>query len=183
MFNRLDDGGIERSGVPDAGGAAISDEMKPQLIQGRREVRRVQIVRHHLAAGCKTRLDPGLAVQAPLPCRLRKQPGSHHGRGIRGVGAACNGGYDHGAVRERVVGSGHRNRPTGDVGQTGHGLFRGVQGDAVLRPFRSGDAGLHGAEVKFKHVSEFGVRAVKVLPEALFFRVPFDETDPVAVAA
>ena len=94
-FNRLDNGGIERSRVPDAGGAAITDEMKTQLIQRRREVRGVQIVRHYLTAGCEAGLDPGLALEAPFPCGLRQQPCRHHGRGIRGVGAAGDCGYDH----------------------------------------------------------------------------------------
>src|SRR2546423_4903127 len=71
----------ERSGVPDAGGAAVADEAEPELVQVLGEARLVEVLRHDLRARGEARLDPRLAPQAALDRLLRDEPrGEHHGR-------------------------------------------------------------------------------------------------------
>src|SRR4029078_12122146 len=83
----LGDLGVERTGVADAGGAAVAHDVEAELLQVWGQARLVVVVGDYLGAGGHGRLDPRLGRQA-LVDRVAGQQcgGQHHGR-VGGVGA------------------------------------------------------------------------------------------------
>ena len=100
LVDGVADLGDQGSGVADAGGAAVADEVEPELVEVRREAGLLEVVGHDLRAGRQGGLDPRLAGQALLDRVLGQQGGTDHDRGVRRVGAGRDGGDRDGAVVE-----------------------------------------------------------------------------------
>ncbi|MNP65047.1 hypothetical protein D3C76_1606050 [compost metagenome] len=96
------DGSLDRfiqwAGVADAGGAAVADQVKTELIQIRCQPGSLEVVGDHFGAGRQRALDPGFALQAFLQGLLRHQAGRHHHAWVGGVGAGGDRGNHHRAV-------------------------------------------------------------------------------------
>jgi len=63
----------KRAGVADACRAAIADQIETKLVEERPESGLFEIVRHHFRTGRKTRLHPGLRLQATFDRTFREQ--------------------------------------------------------------------------------------------------------------
>ncbi len=147
--------GEQGAGVADAGGAAEADEVEAEGRQGLDQAGALVVVHDHPRAGGERGLHPGLGPQAPLDGLAGQQAGGQHHLGVRGVGAAGDGGDDHTAVGDVdggpvLQGGGGPARP--DVGAgLAAGLVHGAQeaglgagqGHSVLGPGRAGQARLH----------------------------------------
>ena len=77
--------------------------METQRLERLREPGLIEILRDHLGPRGQARLHPRFAAQAPLDGLLRHEPGGHHHRRVRRVGAARDGGNDDGAVAQYVL--------------------------------------------------------------------------------
>ena len=88
----------QRAGVADAGGAAVADQVKAQLVQIRRQAGLLQILGHDHRAGSQRGLDPGSDLQPALDRLLGQQAGGHQQRRVGGVGATGDGGDHYAAV-------------------------------------------------------------------------------------
>ena len=105
VAHALADGVGQRPRVPDAGRAAVADELEAELVEVRREPGSVQVVGHDARAGGEARLDPGLRAE-PAPDRVAgEQAGGDHDRRVRGVRARRDRRDHDGAVVQRVAGS------------------------------------------------------------------------------
>src|SRR6185369_1631494 len=97
----VDPGGdllLQRAGVADAGGAAVSDQVEADLIQVRHQPGTVVVVHDDLGPGRERGLDPRLAGQALLDRVAGEQRGADHDLRVRGVGARGDRGDRDGAV-------------------------------------------------------------------------------------
>ena len=117
----------QRTGVADARGAAVSDEIEAQLLQVRPQAGLVVVVADHLGAGRHRGLDPRLGRQAFLDGVTGQQRRAQHHRRVGGVGAGGDGCDDHRTVIEdelAAVGGGHLDRlggtTLGTVGRRCH---------------------------------------------------------------
>ncbi len=83
----LGDLGVQRTGVADAGGAAVADDVEAELLQVRGQARLVVVVGDNLGPGSDGGLDPRLRGQALVDGVAGQQcGGQHHGR-VGRVGA------------------------------------------------------------------------------------------------
>src|SRR2546430_14672591 len=94
------DGVRERTAVANAGGTPIAHQVKVQFLKIRCQPCGEQVIGHHFRTGRKAGLDPRLDVQTALDSFLCQQASAQHKRGVRCVGAAGDGGNDHGAARK-----------------------------------------------------------------------------------
>ena len=90
----------ERAGVPDAGGAAVADEVEAERFEVVPEVGLVVVLGDDLGAGRHGGLDPGLAAEAARGSFAGDEAGGEHDVGVGRVGAAGDGGDDDRAVAE-----------------------------------------------------------------------------------
>jgi len=90
----------QRSGVADAGSAAIADQKKADLFQRAQQRRFLQVIGDHQRARCQRGLDPGLGLESARGGLLGDQPRSQHHRRIGGIGARRDRGDHHGAITE-----------------------------------------------------------------------------------
>ncbi len=180
----------QRSGVADAGGAPVSDQVEAERVQILLKAAHRKIVGDHLRAGCKRGFHPWLDAEA-LPAGIaRHQAGTDQNIGIRGVGAAGDRGDHHVAVGERVVGPRDRHRPIqfrdrarALLVHVGRGVRsvdvpfgrqvsfergRGLrQGDPILWAFWTGKRRLDRTEIQLNGVGEHRIGRVGVAPQAL----------------
>ena len=103
VVDGLRDGVRQRTGVADAGGAAVADQEEAQLLQVRPDAGLVVVVADHLRARRHRRLDPRLGGQALLDGVAGQQRGAEHHRRVGGVGARRDGRDDDGAVVEHEL--------------------------------------------------------------------------------
>ena len=82
--------GGQRTGVANAGGAAVADDVEAQLLKIRQQARLGVVIRDHTRAGRERGLHPWRHCEALFNSLLRQQARSHHHRRIRGVGATGN---------------------------------------------------------------------------------------------
>ena len=107
--------------------------------------------------GARLVFTQGFTVQAALDGFFRQQARAQHQRRIRSIRATGDRRDDHRAAGkfERVAVVSHgdmlRGRAFHDFRERS---FRIAQRHAVLRPLRSGDGRLHGAEIEFQLVAE-----------------------------
>ena len=73
--------------VADARRAAVTDQVKPQRLEGGHQAGSFQVGCDHGGAGSQTGLHRGVAPQSPLHGLLGQQPRGHHHLGVAGVGA------------------------------------------------------------------------------------------------
>ena len=110
--HRLGDTVEKRAGVADAGGAAVADEVEAERGEGLGESGALEVVGDDPRSRCQRGLHPGFRSQSPLDGPLGEKAGADHHLGVRGVGAARDGGDDDVAVvDDHVVASrlgGHR---------------------------------------------------------------------------
>src|SRR5918997_4650627 len=118
LVYRLAYGLGQRPGVADARGAAVANDVEPELLQVVQQARGLQVLGDDLGARREARLDVWLHRQALLDRLLREQPGPDHDRGVRRVGAAGDRSDDRRAVPELGLLAVERD---GD-GTRGHGL-------------------------------------------------------------
>ena len=110
-------------------------------------------------------------MQAALDGFFREQAGAEHQRRIRGVGAAGDGGDDHGAVGEIefvavVLHADVLWRRAAE--RFFEGRFRLRQRNAVLRALRSGHGGHDCGEIEFEAVGENRIGSLVGAEQALF---------------
>ena len=92
----------QRSGVADAGGAAVADDVEAQLLQILEHAGLAQVIGDHPRAGAERGLHPRCGLQAAGHRVARQQAGAEHHRRIGGVGAGGDGGDHHRAVGQVV---------------------------------------------------------------------------------
>jgi hypothetical protein len=165
----------ERPGVADAGRAAITDDVEPELVQIGKQTSGVQILRHHARSWSETRLDVRFDLEAALDCLLGDKARSEHDARVRRVRArrdGCNGDVavlklsgDAVLVRDacRVL---EVFRPSSEPARadrrherSGEGLLDIRKLDPVLRALRPGDARHDVAQVELEDVEEFRDRS------------------------
>ena len=189
LHHSLLDLGVERTGVADAGGAAVADSLEAQLVEVGLQTGLVQVVGDHPAARSQRRLHRRVELQALLNGLLGQQARGQHDRGVGGVGAAGDGGNEHRAmsdVRAMDLGA-DRREVFGLLAEAtlGHRLaersheagLEVLQLDAVLRALRSGHAGHHGGEVELDHLRVFDLPLLRHAPQALGLVVVLVEGD------
>ena len=134
----------QRTAVADAGGATVTDGVKTQLLEIRRQSRLVQILADHLGPGRKTRFDGRLDLQPSFHRSLGQQPGPDHHRRVGGVGAAGDR-RNHDRTMSHLSGTGrklHRNRlkqlcGVGIRTPLPHPAFNPLRSQIVALPFQS----------------------------------------------
>ena len=173
------DGVRERTAVANAGGTPIAHKVKVQFLKIRCQPCGEQVIGHDFRTGRKAGLDPRLDVQAALDSFLRQQASAQHKRGVRCVGAAGDGGNDHGAARKvkrvAVVSDGNvlGRRSFEDFSKRGLGL---AQRDAILRTLGASDSGLDGSQIQLQGVVEEWGRRLIGAKEHLLFAVGFNKS-------
>ncbi len=189
LVDRLRDRLGQRAAVADAGRAAVAHEVETELVQIRREPGLAQVFGDDLGARRQAGLDPRLDRQAFLHRFLGDQARRHHHRRVGGVGAARDGRDDHGAVPQLARGRSHRGGRggRGTTGRTGRGhrlqlleerALHVAEPHPVLRPARTGQAGLDRAEIELQRVGVDRIRRVRRMEEALLLHVGLDQRDP-----
>ena len=88
----------QRSGVADAGGAAVAHQVEAERGEVVEHAGVLQVARHHLRARREAGLHPRLHAQAARRRLAGDDAGAQHHRRVRRVGAARDGGDHHGAV-------------------------------------------------------------------------------------
>ncbi len=163
----------QRARVADAGGAAVPDEVEPELVEVGHQPGGLEVVGDHPRPGRQARLHPWLGLQSRVHGLLGEQAGSDHHRRVGRVGAARDRGDDHRAVAERC---GVRCRAVEGIAEgLGERPPHPGQGLAVLGPAGAGKAGLDGREIEIEDVVEDGVRVLVRAEQALLLRVGLDE--------
>lgn len=103
LVNGFLDGGVEWSGVADAGGTAVADGLEPELIEFLLKVGGFKVI----GDDPRTRSEGGLNVrgdsEAAFVGFFGHQTGGEHDRGVAGVGATGDGRNEDGAVPELGV--------------------------------------------------------------------------------
>ena len=191
----------QRSAVADAGRAAVADKVEPELLEIGEQAALGQILGHDLRSRGEAGLHPGTPGQAAFHRLLGQQTGANHDARIRGVGAARDGGDDDGAMielagdgrrrlrhRHRDASAGRRLRRLPRLGehlvQRALELALGVlQGNAILRPPRAGEARLDAGQIELDHLGVERVRLLRSSIEPLNARVLLDRDDVPFVAA
>ena len=198
----------ERSGVADAGGAAVAGEVEADGVEVLLQPGGLEIAAHHLAAGRERGLHPRLAVEPERPRLPRHQAGADHHVGVRGVGAGGDRRDHHRPVADRVVlaldlrGSAHLRRARDRDGPAlvGHrlgavrdvdaavvgdgaveGVGRHVEGRVVLRPLRPRDRRHDLGNVEMQRVA-IDRRIVGPAPHAVLPGIGLDQRDARLVA-
>ena len=100
LRHRLRDLFPERSAVPDTGRAAVPDQIESKALEVLEKATRFEVPGHDPRARGEARFHPGPDVQAAGRGFSGEESGSHHRRGVRGVGAARDRRQDHGAVSD-----------------------------------------------------------------------------------
>ena len=140
----------QRSGVADAGGAAVADQEEAQLLQIRPQPGLVVVVADHLRARRHRRLDPRLGRQPLFDGVAGQQRRAEHHRRVGRVGARRDRGDRHRAVVEHELAAlvrAHRDRLArpafGTVGSRHHvdGVVPHVDSVVVGERQRAGIAG------------------------------------------
>ena len=127
LGDHLLDGGFQRPGVADAGGAAVGGEVEAELLEVRRQPRPLQVFGHHPGARRERGFHVRLDREAALDRLLGEQPRAEQDAWVRGVGAGSDRGDHHvtrtdfdaiagpdaflevlGLLREAVLGGGFR---------------------------------------------------------------------------
>ncbi len=104
--------GGQRAGVADAGGAAVADDVEAQLFEIGQQAGLLVVVGDDARAGRERGLDPRRNGEAFFDGLLGEQAGGDHHGGVRGVGAAGDGGDDDRAVIEIVDRDRRRSAPS-----------------------------------------------------------------------
>ena len=158
LANGLFDRRRKRSGVAYASRAAVTHQLKSQLLKIGQQTCLLQIFRHHARAGRERSLDVGWHGQSFLYRFFRQQSRCQHHARIGSIGAGSDGGNDHIAMPQRIRCMGDSIRRFGVatfcqrlLQQAFKSAFDLRQRDPVLGTARTGDAGLDGSEVKFHH--------------------------------
>ncbi|MNX49065.1 hypothetical protein D3C86_796600 [compost metagenome] len=137
--------GGQGTGVADAGGAAIANDIEAHGGQVVQQAGALQVAGGGGRAGAQGRLDPWRHREARLARLASQEPRRHQQPRVRGVGAAGDGGD-----RDGVPGQGAARRPGRKtlIGQDGFRVAVGVQ---ILRPLRSGHMHLHAVQRDLDH--------------------------------
>ncbi len=187
---------LQGSGVADASGAAVTHGVKPERLQVGQQAGLGEVIGHHARARRERGLDPGLRRQAARARIARQQAGGHQHRGIRGVGAAGDGGDQHRAVLDskpcRRLWPGRCRWRCGFFCARSSAIFltllsvdalRVAQRHAVLRTLGSGERGFDGRQVQFDHVGVVGGRRAVDAPQALRLGIGLDQRDLLGASA
>ena len=103
LVDRFRDFRRQRTGVADARGAAIADEVEAERVEIFLQAGRVEVFRDDLRTGRQRGLDPGFARQAEGACLAGDETGGNQNVGVRGVGARRDRGDDDRAVIQHPV--------------------------------------------------------------------------------
>src|SRR5690606_30056669 len=116
----------QRTGVANAGGAAVADEVEAQLVQVRGQAGTLVVVGDDLGPGGQRGLHPRLAGQPLLHRLLGQQGRTQHDRRVGGGGAGGDGRDDPGPVVDGEFGA----VPQGDLDRLARTLgHHAVAGD------------------------------------------------------
>ncbi len=99
--NRFFDRGGKRTGVPNAGGATVTDEIKTKGIEVRLKAGSIQVIGDDTGSGGEGGFDGGVDREPALDRFFGKESSGQHDRWVRGVGARSDGGDHHRSVSER----------------------------------------------------------------------------------
>ena len=207
--DRLRDRFRKRAAVPDAGEAAVSDDVEAERFERRHQVGLFQVVDDDAGARAEARFDVRFRTQTAFDRFLREETGGDHQARRARVRAAGDRRDNDGALAD-FVDAGFREtrrfRAVGAVpndanlfvrflfgeGETAFGNRRAerflerrlhfAKRNAVLRTFRPGQRRFDGREVEGKDFRVIRRRRVGAAEEALRFRVGFDERDRFGVA-
>ena len=178
---------LQRAGVADAGGAAITDEVEADGVEVFLKASGVQVFRHDLASGGQRGFHPRLAGQAKCAGLAGDKARTDHHIGVRGVGARRDRGNHHLARGHRVAfaldGDFHALRALeGAFHFLGKRGFRIGQRQEVLRALGARDGGHDGAHVEMQGR---GVDRVigPIAPHAVGLGVSLNQRDPRLIAA
>src|SRR5690606_32772865 len=145
------DGGMQRAGVADAGGATVTNRVEAQLVQVGLEAGFLEVVGDDARTGRERGLHDGIDLEAAFNGLLREQTGGEHDTWIAGVRATRDGRDEHGAVAnlalQRRYGRGHGIR-AGTVQNhfaLGHGIRAGGERGLLGNRFLTATAWMRGA--------------------------------------
>ena len=176
--------------IADAGRAPVADEVEAKGIEVLLQPGLGEIIADHLGARRERGLDPRLDAEPARDGVAGEQPGAEHHRGVRGVGAARDGGDHDVAVAEVVRAAGNGDPAVRAAGcrefllehrREGRGGAR--QRNPVLRALGPREARLDGAEVEFEGVGEHRIGCPAPAPHTLALGVGLDERDRGRLAA
>ncbi len=165
---------VQRAGHAVTRGTGKGDYAEAQFFQFRRQAGFVQVQRHRLGSRRQRALHPGLAGQPGTVGVARQQAGGDDVARIAGVGAAGDGGDDHGAVGHLAGIVFHH---AGDAA-----LCQVADRQTAVRIGRAGQGAHHAGEIKAQHAFVFGVLEA-VGPEARSLGVGFHQGDLFVLAA
>ncbi len=187
VVDRLADRLSQGTGVADAGGAAIADQIEADVVEVALEPRFDQVVGDDLAARCQRSLDPRLGLEAQLVGFLGDEAGGDQHARVRRIGAAGDRRDHHVAVADIEILALNRHADVGALVGFGHVLGEDIihigQRNAVLRALGPGERGDNGAHVEFERRGEHRIGGIGVDPEALLLGIGFDQRDLAFLAA
>ena len=178
------------TGVADTGGAAESGDIEAERFQRWHQPGGRQVLRHHARTGAETGLDPRMNAESFLDRLFRQQAGGEQHAGVRGIGAAGDGGDQHIAMADILGITGDdmalaefRRRPVETAGggwrrqQMLEGFAHFRQGDAVLRPFRARQRRRDGVQVEGQRLAVVDVAGLRDAEQALGLEIRLEQFD------
>ena len=173
---------VQRAGVADTGGAAVTDEVEAELVEILLQAGIGEIFADDLRAGSQRSLDPRLHGQALGDGIAGQQAGADQHARIRGVGAGGDGGDDHIAMADLVVLVRHLVASVDVVGLAvvaGHGVGKAgchvLQRDAAFGTLGAGHGRHDVAEVQRHGFREYRVRGLGGAEQTLRLGVFLDQ--------
>ena len=195
FLDGVDRGVWQRTGVADAGRAAVAHQVEADGIQVWPQSGVLQVVGHDLGARRQGGLYVGLDLEAALDRFLGYQAGADHDAGVGRVGAARDGGNGHVPVSHLqrltalVMEGAFAGQPllaqTEAAGSCGarQGLvelpLHGRQFDVVLRTLRSREGRRDGGQVQFEDILELRIGRIVRTEEPLGLCVALNGLDHV----
>ena len=174
--DRLLDFGVERTGVSDAGGAAVTDGLEAELIEVGLEVGLLKVRGDDARTGGERGLHGRIHEESCLDGLFCKQSGREHDTRVAGVGAAGDRGDQDTAVADRAL-----TPVEGRLGHRGDGVGRRAVADHLLLVggngrVASGDERFRGDGCTLLAVAALGDRLGE---EALEERLELGKVNPV----
>ena len=124
----------QRSGVSDARGTAVADEVEAEGLEIAHEISSLEVIRHDLGTGRQGGLHPWFSSESTFSCLASDQPRPDHHARVAGVRAGSDGRDDHVAVSHLKFGIVVMHRglwPIRDRGDRTVGAFAAVAHPAI----------------------------------------------------
>ena len=190
LVDGLRDGGAQRAGISDAGGAAEADDVEADGVERFLQAGLFEVVGDDLRSGRERGFHPRRGLQALGDGVARESAGADEDARVGRVGARRDGGDDDVAVAEVEVFAGHGIALCGFAGLFVFGFeggeearLGGAERDAAFGALRTGERGFDVAEVEVERGGEDGIGGAGFAVKALGLGEGFDERDAVVRAA